>query len=138
MADQDRILVTGGAGYIGSHACKLLAREGYLPVTYDNLITGHRDSVRFGPFVHGDILDQDRLRSVFMDVKPAAVMHFAACAYVGESVTLPSKYYQNNVVGLLNLLNVMRDVGCRSIVFLKFVCDLRHPKHIADRREQRL
>jgi len=111
------ILVTGGAGYIGSHACKALARVGYLPVSYDNLSTGHRWSVKWGPLEEGDISDSQRLEEVFSRYRPAAVLHFAASAYVGESVINPGKYYRNNVAGSLTLLEVMRDHGIDKIVF---------------------
>ena len=111
------VLVTGGAGYIGSHACKALAAAGYVPVTYDNLVYGHRSAVRWGPFVHGDILDRWALDAVIRTWQPVAVMHFAAFAYVGESVTNPGKYYRNNVVGTLTLLEAMRDAGVGHFVF---------------------
>ena len=112
-----RILVTGGAGYIGSHTCKVLKHNGYLPVTYDNLIYGHKEAVKWGPFEKGDILDSDRLREVFEKYEPFAVIHFAAFGYVGESVVDPGKYYTNNVAGTVNLLEVMRSIGCEKIVF---------------------
>jgi UDP-arabinose 4-epimerase len=111
------VLVTGGAGYIGSHACKALARAGYTPVVYDNLVHGHEWAVKWGPLERGDILDRARLAEVFARHRPAAVMHFAAFAYVGESVADPAKYYRNNVVGTLTLLEVMRDHGAGTIVF---------------------
>lgn len=111
------ILVTGGAGYIGSHACKALAAAGYTPVTYDSLVYGHREAVKWGPFEQGDILDGARLDEVLRHHRPAAVMHFAAFAYVGESVTDPGKYYRNNVVGTLNLLDAMRANEIGKIVF---------------------
>ncbi|MDF1594332.1 MAG: UDP-glucose 4-epimerase GalE, partial [Desulfobacterales bacterium] len=111
------VLVTGGAGYIGSHACKALAKAGYTPVTYDNLIYGHTWAVKWGPFEKGDILDRQRLDAVIEKYKPDAVMHFAAFAYVGESVENPGKYYRNNVVGSLTILEAMRDHGIRNIVF---------------------
>jgi len=111
------ILVTGGAGYIGSHVCKALATAGFLPVTYDNLVYGHRSAVRWGPFVHGDILDRAALDAVIRTWQPLAVMHFAAFAYVGESVTNPAKYYRNNVAGTLTLLEAMRDAGVGKFVF---------------------
>ena len=111
------VLVTGGAGYIGSHACKALAEVGYVPVTYDNLVYGHRSAVRWGPFVHGDISDRAALDAVFKTWQPVAVMHFAAFAYVGESVTNPGKYYRNNVAGTLTLLEAMRDASVGQFVF---------------------
>ena len=93
------VLVTGGAGYVGAHACKALARAGYIPVTYDNLSTGHESFVRWGPLVPGDIRDYARLRETIRSRDITAVLHFAACAYVGESVIDPQKYYDNNVWG---------------------------------------
>jgi UDP-arabinose 4-epimerase len=112
-----RILVTGGAGYIGSHTAKLLRLEGLEPVVYDNLTTGNRSSVRWGPFVQGDILDAVRLRDVIEHYQPDAVVHFAASAYVGESVADPAKYYRNNVRGTLSLLDACRQVGLNKIIF---------------------
>jgi UDP-arabinose 4-epimerase len=111
------ILVTGGAGYIGSHTCKALSMAGYLPIAYDNLVYGHRDFVKWGPFEQGDIADQDRLQEVIRKYGPEAVVHFAAFAYVGESVEEPAKYYRNNVAGSLTLLEAMRSQGLRKIVF---------------------
>jgi len=112
-----KILVTGGAGYIGSQTCKLLCKNGYLPISYDNLIYGHREAVKWGPLVVGDINDVEVLRRTFMEYKPEAVIHFAAYAYVGESVENPGKYYQNNVSGTINLLEMMRNNGCPKIIF---------------------
>jgi len=111
------ILVTGGAGYIGSHACKALARAGYVPVVYDNLSRGHREAVRWGPLVEGDVADQARLRAAIAEHRVTAVMHFAAYAYVGESINDPALYYRNNLSGALSLLEAMRDAGVREIVF---------------------
>src|SRR5262245_36036990 len=111
------VLVTGGAGYIGSHACKALAKAGYQPVTFDNLCFGHEWAVRWGPLERGDILDRARLEEVFRKYQFAAVLHFAAFAYVGESVVDPGKYYRNNVVGSLTLLEAMRDHDVKTIIF---------------------
>jgi UDP-arabinose 4-epimerase len=111
------ILVTGGAGYIGSHACKQLAKCGFLPVTYDNLVSGHRAAVKWGPFEQGDILDRARLDDVIGQYRPAAIMHFAAFAYVGESVVDPGKYYRNNVAGSLTLIEAARDHRIEQFVF---------------------
>lgn len=111
------ILITGGAGYIGSHACKALARAGYTPVAYDNLEFGHEWAVRWGPLERGDILDRARLDAVVARYRPQAVMHFAAYTYVGESVGNPLKYYRNNLCGTASLLGSMRDHGVDKIVF---------------------
>ena len=106
------VLVTGGAGYIGSHACKALAEAGYLPITYDNLSTGWRDAVRFGPLEEGDLADPARLRVVFAAWRPVAVMHFAALSLVGESVADPARYWRANVLSSLTLLEEMAAAGC--------------------------
>lgn len=111
------ILVTGGAGYIGSHTCKALASAGYTPVVYDNLVNGHKWAVRWGPFEYGDILDRRRLDEVISRYQPQAVIHFAAYAYVGESVTDPGRYYRNNVGGSLSVIEALRDHGIDKIVF---------------------
>jgi UDP-glucose-4-epimerase GalE len=111
------VLVTGGAGYVGSHACKALARNGYFPVTVDNLVYGHEWAVRWGPLFKGDITDGSLLKRIFNTHKPEAVLHFAAYAYVGESVQSPDKYYRNNVAGTLGLLDVMQAHDCRNLVF---------------------
>ncbi|MDR3464635.1 MAG: UDP-glucose 4-epimerase GalE [Xanthobacteraceae bacterium] len=110
------VLVTGGAGYIGSHCCKALSEAGFHPVCYDNLSTGHRDFIKWGQFVSGDIRDTDRLRDTLRAHDVAAVMHFAAFSLVGESVADPQKYYLNNVVGTASLLQAMRDAGCSRFV----------------------
>ena len=111
------ILVTGGAGYIGSHTAKALSRAGYRPVTYDSLVYGRRHAVKWGPFVEGDIADTAKLERVIKDEAIDAIVHFAAFAYVGESVTKPEIYFQNNVVGSLSLLDAMRHTGVKPIVF---------------------
>ena len=111
------VLVTGGAGYIGSHACEALARGGYEPVAYDNLSKGFRALVKFGPFEEGDIRDQGRLLQVMRAYKPVAVMHFAALSSVGESVQEPALYYDNNVAGAISLLGAMRECGVGRLVF---------------------
>ncbi len=117
MMDSQRILVTGGAGYIGSHTAKLLQRAGIEPIVYDNLSTGNRSAVRWGPFVYGDILDTVTLARVLSHYRPVAVIHFAASAYVGESVDDPAKYYRNNVLGTLSLLDACRQAQVENIIF---------------------
>lgn len=111
------VLVTGGAGYVGSHACKALAGAGYLPVAYDNLSRGHREAVRWGPLVTGDTADRARLVATIKQYRIGAVLHFAAFAYVGESVADPALYYRNNLVGSLALIEAMRESGVAKIVF---------------------
>ncbi len=111
------ILVTGGAGYIGSHACKALAKAGYEPVAYDNLVYGHKEAVRWGPFVEGDIGDRAKVAETIRRHNIGAVMHFAAFAYVGELVEQPEKYFQNNVVNTLSMLEAMRATEVKQIVF---------------------
>ena len=111
------ILVTGGAGYIGSHACKALRTAGYTPVTYDNLVTGWENAVKFGPFERGELTDRGRLDEVFAQYKPAAVMHFAALSQVGEAMSQPGKYWANNVGGSLTLVEAAVAAGCLDFVF---------------------
>jgi len=113
----EAVLVTGGAGYIGSHACKVLARAGYHPVVFDNLTRGHRDAVRWGPLVEGNLAERSKLAEALDRHRVSVVMHFAAYAYVGESVTDPALYYANNLGGSLSLLEAMRDAGVDKIVF---------------------
>ena len=112
-----KVLVTGGAGYIGSHCCKALATAGFEPVAYDNLNTGHRDLVRWGELVEGDIRDRSALDAAFVAHKPVAVMHFAALSLVGQSVADPGPYWDVNIGGSLNILNAMRTHGVPAIVF---------------------
>ncbi len=111
------VIVTGGAGYIGSHACKALRAAGYEPVTFDNLSTGWEDAVKFGPFEKGDLLDRARLDEVFAKYNPVAVMHFAAFSQVGESMKDPAKYWRNNVIGSLTLIEAAVAAGCMNFVF---------------------
>ena len=111
------VLVAGGAGYIGSHASKALAASGFVPVVYDNLSTGYRSFARWGPLVEGDLLDKERLTRAFAEHRPVVALHFAACAYVGESIQDPAKYYHNNIVGALHLLDAARSAGNVPIVF---------------------
>lgn len=111
------VLVTGGAGYIGSHACKALAAAGYRPVTYDNLSIGNRWAVRWGPLERGDILDATRLGEVFKAHRPVGVLHFAALALVGESVQEPGLYYRTNVSGAVTVLDACRLHDVKAFVF---------------------
>lgn len=111
------ILVTGGAGYIGSHFCKIAKKNGYNPVVFDNLSTGRRDFVKWGELIEGDLHDYDLLVKTFKKYNPIAVIHFAASIEVGESVINPYKYYDNNVVATLNLLKAMTDCKINNIIF---------------------
>lgn len=111
------VLVTGGAGYIGSHAVKRLHQRGYQTVVYDNLVYGHREAVSHTACIEGALHDTDRLRQVLRQYAVTDVMHFAAYAYVGESVQDPLKYYDNNVMGTLSLLRAMREEGVRHLIF---------------------
>jgi UDP-glucose 4-epimerase len=111
------VLVTGGAGYIGSHACKVLAANGFTPVTFDNCSTGWEQAVKFGPLAKGDLLDRARLDEVFAEYQPVAVMHFAALSQVGESMQLPGRYWRENVTGALNLIEAAVAADCKNFVF---------------------
>jgi UDP-arabinose 4-epimerase len=132
------VLVTGGAGFVGSHVCKALHKEGYLPIVFDNLSHGHRWAVRYGPLEIGDILNTQRLVEALRRHRPTAVMHFASCISVGESVADPGKYYRNNVTGTLSLLEAMRETATRQLVFsssaavygnpLRLPLDEEHPQ----------
>jgi UDP-arabinose 4-epimerase len=111
------ILVTGGAGFIGSHTCKALAASGYLPITLDNLSRGHREDVRWGPLIEADTRQTARVAAALRQYRVAAVIHFAAFAYVGESVTRPEDYYDNNVGGTLSLLRACRQAKVDKVLF---------------------
>jgi UDP-glucose 4-epimerase len=111
------VLVTGGAGYIGSHACKALAAAGFTPVTFDNFVTGWRDAVKFGPMVEGDLLNRAEIDAAFAEYKPVAVMHFAALSQVGDSMVQPGLYWRNNVQGSLNLIEAAVAANCKNFVF---------------------
>lgn len=111
------VLVTGGAGYIGSHACKHLMKSGYTPITFDNLNTGWKDAVQFGPFELGDLLNKADIDRVFQKYAPVAVMHFAALSQVGESIQKPDLYWENNLQGSLNLVRSAVDHDCKNFVF---------------------
>ena len=130
MGAEKTVLVTGGAGYIGAHTCKLLSARGLTPVCFDNLVFGHRDAVQWGPLEKGDLQDRSRLTEVLRRYRPEAVVHFAAFAYVGESVENPGKYYRNNVVGTLNLLEAMRDLRIPRIVFSSTCATYGEPEEI--------
>src|SRR5262245_61059354 len=111
------VLVTGGAGYVGSHCCKAFARAGWSVVTFDNLSRGWRDAVKWGPLVVGDIGDADQVREAIARWRPDIVAHFAAYAYVGESVERPELYYRNNTLGTLVLLEEMLKAGVDRLMF---------------------
>jgi UDP-glucose-4-epimerase GalE len=113
----ENILVAGGAGYIGSHACKALARAGYRPITLDSLITGHADAVKWGPLIKADIRDAETVRQAVRDHQITSVMHFAASSLVAESVIKPELYYENNVVATLRFLDALTAEGLERIVF---------------------
>ena len=125
-----RILITGGAGYVGSHCARALAEAGYKAVVFDNLIFGHRDFVRWGKLIEGDIRDPDALDAVFRADRFDAVMHFAALAYVGESVSDPGRYYDVNVHGTRVLLDAMMRAGVRSLVFSSSCALYGEPTHM--------
>jgi UDP-arabinose 4-epimerase len=131
----DKVLVTGGAGYIGSHAAKALARAGYTPVVYDNLVYGHREAVRWGPFVEGDLADAALLAETMRRFEIGAVMHFAAFAYVGESMTKPELYFRNNLVNSLGLLDAMCATGVRHIVFSSTCATYGVPEQVPIRED---
>jgi UDP-glucose-4-epimerase GalE len=116
-ADRASVLVTGGAGYIGSHACKALQRAGYAVVVFDNFVAGHRAAVRYGSLVEGDITDTAAVREALRRHEVSAVMHFAAFLDVGESVREPVRYYRNNVVGAVSVLEAMAAESVRRFVF---------------------
>lgn len=124
------ILICGGAGYIGSHINKELNKEGYDTVVFDNLVYGHKEAVKWGSFVEGDLKNIGDIEEAFKRFKIDAVMHFAAYAYVGESVIDPEKYYYNNVVNTLNLLKVMRKYGCDKIIFSSTCATYGEPERV--------
>lgn len=124
------ILICGGAGYIGSHVNKQLHKKGYETVVLDNLVYGHREAVKWGCFEQGDLQNSEDIENVFRKYPIEAVFHFAAYAYVGESVTEPEKYYYNNVVNTLNLLKVMRKYGCKRIIFSSTCATYGEPQQL--------
>lgn len=125
-----RVLVTGGAGYIGSHAAEALARSGHEPVVLDNLSTGHRWAVKWGPFVEGDLASLEVLSRILEEQQIETVMHFAACLLVGESVRDPRKYFWNNVVNTLRLLDAMLNAGVKRIIFSSSAATYGNPEKI--------
>jgi len=130
MNKDQSVLIVGGAGYIGSHVNKELFRRGYRTLVYDNLVYGHRECVKWGDFVLGDLSDEEQLRLVFKTYHIDVVMHFGAFAYVGESVTDPAKYYINNVSNTLNLLKVMREFGIKYFIFSSTCATYGNPMEI--------
>ena len=124
------ILVCGGAGYIGSHINKQLHKEGYDTIVFDNLIYGHKEAVKWGKLVVGDLKNVDEIEAVFKNNQIDAVFHFAAYAYVGESVEHPEKYYYNNVANTLNLLHVMMKYGCNRIIFSSTCATYGEPEKV--------
>lgn len=124
------VLVVGGAGYVGSHACRILERAGHAVWVYDNLSVGHREAVREGRLIEGDVLNGELLRRVLREHQIDAVMHFAAFALVGESVAEPAKYYRNNVIAALELLDAMRDCDVRRFVFSSTTATYGEPEVI--------
>ncbi|MFC5527009.1 UDP-glucose 4-epimerase GalE [Rhodanobacter ginsengisoli] len=124
-----KVLVCGGAGYIGSHVVRYLNTNGHEVVVFDNLSTGHREAVGMAQFVKGDILDSAALNELFANCRFDAVMHFCALSQVGESVVEPYRYYHNNVVGTLNLLQAMRAAGVRKLVFSSTAAVFGNPEH---------
>lgn len=129
------ILVTGGAGYIGSVTCKALHRAGFRPVAYDNLVYGHEEFVKWGPLEKGDVSDAERLQAVIRKYRPEAVVHFAAYTYVGESSCDPGKYYRNNVHGSLVLLESMVRENVTKIVFSSSCAVYGYPKSLPIRED---
>ncbi|MBI5273341.1 MAG: UDP-glucose 4-epimerase GalE [Chlamydiia bacterium] len=129
------ILVTGGAGYIGSHVCKTLAKAGFFPIAYDNLSVGHAYAVKWGPLVQADLCDQEKLHAAFKKFRPKAVLHFASFALVVESMQDPGKYYRNNLVSSLALLEAMREAEVPYIVFSSTCATYGQPQSISINEE---
>jgi UDP-glucose 4-epimerase len=132
------ILVVGGAGYIGSHMCKHLFKRGYQPIVLDNLVCGHRQAVQWGPFFEGSMSDSHLLREIFSNYPIAAVMHFAAFCYVGESVTEPAKYYENNVANTISLLEVMLEKRVSNFIFSSSCATYGEPIEVPIREDHPL
>jgi len=131
-----RVLVTGGAGYIGSHTAKVLARAGFEPIVLDNLSAGHRCAVKWGPLVEGNLGDSTLLREVIKSHRIQAVVHFAGFAYVGESMQRPRQYFRNNVTYTLRLLDAMTDMWVKHIVFSSSCATYGIPTSVPIREEQ--
>lgn len=111
------ILIIGGAGYIGQFVCKFLKSNGYIPITYDNLSTGHKEAVKWGPFIYGDLLDKSKLSHIFSKYRFTSVIHLAGVSESRESILNPTKYYQNNLAGMINLLEIMSKHHVKSLIF---------------------
>lgn len=126
----EKVLVTGGAGYVGSHTCLRLAEAGFEPVVYDNLSNGHREFVQWGPLEVGDIRDAERLDAVFQRHQPCAVLHFAALIEVGESVRAPDRFYENNVAGALTLIQAARRAAIDKFVFSSTCATYGEPQSV--------
>lgn len=124
------ILVVGGAGYIGSHTCKQLKKRGFNPIVFDNLIYGHKEFVKWGEFILGNLSDKEHLKLLFEHYSIDAVMHFAAFAYVGESVNDPAKYYNNNVNATLCLLDVMKEASVNKFIFSSTCATFGNPEYL--------
>jgi len=125
-----RVLVIGGAGYIGSHTAKYLSQNGYEVVIYDNLSTGYEQLAKYGKLIVGELADRESLRELFRSYNFDAVFHFAAFAYVGESVLQPRKYYNNNVVNTLNLLDIMLEFNVKKIIFSSTCATFGNPLYL--------
>jgi UDP-glucose 4-epimerase len=127
---EKNILVAGGAGYIGSHMVLALLEKGYFPVTYDNLSEGHKEAVLGGILIEGDIADSAKLREVFENYEISAVMHFSGSCYVGESMTNPRKYYENNVLKTINLINITQEMNINKFIFSSSCATYGNPAHL--------
>ena len=131
------ILVTGGAGYIGSHVCYALKQQGYLPICFDNFSSGHRWAAKFGPIVEGDLLESQEIERTIEEYKPFSIIHLASFIQVGESVKNPAKYYENNIAGTINLLKAVQKYEIPYLVFstcfAQVVKLFRNPLHFNGR-----
>lgn len=129
-SEQKTVFVTGGAGYVGSHCCKAFSEAGWNVIVYDNLSRGWPDFVKWGTLVEGDLLDRERLSGSLEYAKPDAVAHFAALAYVSESVRRPDLYYRNNEIGWINLLDAMLGADVNQIVFSSTCATYGEPQYL--------